>query len=60
MVDDIEMRDPLSKVGLDGVDTGVHQSMNQADIPLASFGVSEIDDSHSRLPFVPTISPLLS
>jgi len=59
MVDDIEMRDPLSKVGLASIDTGVHQSMDQANIPLASFRIGEIDNSHSRLPLVPTISNLL-
>jgi len=58
VVDDIEVRNPLSKVGLDSVDTGVHQSMDQADIPLAGFRVCEIDNSHSRLPFVPVISLL--
>ena len=56
VIDDIEVRDPLSKVGLDSVDTGVHQSMDQADIPLASIRIGEIDNSHPRLPLVPTIS----
>lgn len=56
MVNDVEMWDPFSKIGLDSVDTGVHQSMDQTDIPLASFGIGEVDNSHSRLPLVPNIS----
>ena len=59
MVDNIEVRNPLSKVGLDSIDTGVHQSMDQANIPLASFRIGEVYNSHSRLPFIPTISPCL-
>ena len=59
MVDNIEMRDPFTEIGLDSVDAGIHQSMDQTNIPLASCRVCEINDSHSRLPFVPTISPCL-
>jgi hypothetical protein len=56
MIDDIQVRDPLPKVGLDGIDSSVHQGMDQADIPLACFGVGKVDNSHSRLPLVPAIS----
>jgi len=59
MVDNIEMRDPFTEIGLDSVDAGIHQSMDQTNIPLASCRVCEINDSHSRLPFIPTISPCL-
>lgn len=50
---DAEMRDSFSKIGLECVDADVHQPSQQVGVPLARFRISEIDDSHPRLPQIP-------
>lgn len=51
---DANVRDPLSKVGLDSVDTDVEQALDQARVPLVRLGIGKVDTSHACLPFVPT------
>jgi len=46
----IQCRDSLSKVGLDTIDTLVEEAIEAPHIPLDSIGVSEVDETHARLP----------
>lgn len=59
MVNDIQMGDSFPKVGLDRVHSSQKELLDQTRIPSGSFGVGEVYNRHSGLPFIPEISRLL-
>lgn len=43
----------LAKIGLDGINAFVEETLQAADEPLAGFRVGEVNDSHASLPEIP-------
>jgi hypothetical protein len=53
---DPDMRDPLTKVGLESIDPDIHQAFELLDVPSAGIWVGKVDISHTGLPKIPSIS----
>lgn len=49
----VQMGYTLSEIGLDCVDAGEKELLNETRVPGASFRVGEVNNSHTGLPFVP-------
>ena len=56
MIDHSFVRNPLSKVGLERIDTSLDEAPDEVRVPFVSLGIGEIYERHSSLPFIPTTS----